>query len=107
MKTEMQLDPVKLAADLDCTHMINKTITLRLYPSIELQDALWQLSGNERFVWNHLVEFNRVYHMLYPEAPALTKYQLIPLVTKLKKQKHFLHSNDATGLQAVAERYRS
>ena len=101
----MQLDPVKLDADLDCVHMINKTIILRLYPSVELQDALWQLSGNERYVWNYLVEFNRVYHALYPNAPALTKYQLVPLVTKLKKQKRFLQSNDATGLQAVAECY--
>ncbi len=101
----MQLDPVKLDADLDNVYMINKTIILRLYPSVELQNALWQLSGNERYVWNYLVDFNRVYHVLYPNAPALTKYQLIPLVTKLKKQKRFLHSNDATGLQAVAERY--
>ena len=101
----MQLDPAKLDASFDDVHMINKTIILQLYPSVELQNALWQLSGNERYVWNYLVEFNRIYHALYPDAPVLSKYDLMPLLVKLKKQKSFLKDSDASGLQAVVERY--
>lgn len=100
-----QLDPVKLDVNLSNVNRINKTVILRLYPSVELQDALWQLSGNERYVWNYLVRFNHLYHQLYPDAQALTKYELIPLVTRLKKAKSFLKLNDATGIQKVVERY--
>lgn len=86
-------------------HLINKVIKLRLYPTDELANALPQLSGNERFVWNRCVTFNRYHHALFPDSDPVDNYALIPEMTKWKKQFKFLKYNDATGLQKVVERF--
>lgn len=86
-------------------HLINKVIKLRLYPTDELADALPQLSGNERFVWNRCVTFNRYYHALFPNNDPVDNYALIPEMTRWKKRFEFLKCNDATGLQKVVERF--
>ena len=86
-------------------HMINKVIKLRLYPTDELADALPQLSGNERFVWNRCVTFNRYYHAIFPDSDPVDNYSLIPQMAKWKKQFKFRKFNESTGLHKVVERF--
>ena len=80
-------------------NLINKVIKLRLYPTTELLERFPQLSGNERWVWNHCIVFNTMFHQLYPDAPALTAYDLQSLLKVWKRMHPWLKVNDATGLQ--------
>ena len=50
----------KLDQSTPQSNMITKTIKLRLYPTTELYDRFKQLSGNERWSWNHCVAFNQM-----------------------------------------------
>ena len=87
------------------SNMITKTIKLRLYPTTELYDRFKQLSGNERWIWNHCVAFNQMYHALYPDADALDKYCLNLLLPVWKRMHPWLKLNDSTGLQKTVEQF--
>ena len=84
---------------------INKVIKLRLYPTTELLERFPQLSGNERWVWNRCISFNTMFHQLYPDAPALDRYDLVQLLKVWKRMHPWLKVNDATGLQKTVEQY--
>lgn len=99
------MDPQQLDQTLPTTNLINKVIKLRLYPTTEILDVFPQLSGNERWVWNHCIAFNEMYHKLYPDAPALSAFDLQKLLKVWKRMHPWLKINDATGLQKTVAQY--
>ena len=101
----IEMDQHQLDQNFPVSNTINKVIKLRLYPNTELYDVFPQLSGNERWVWNRCISFSKMYHQLYPDAKALNRYDLVPLVKVWKKMHPWLKVNDSTGLQKTVEQY--
>lgn len=99
------LDKDTLDVSYDDIQVIHDTFKLKAYPNEDLRALFPQLTGNERFVWNKLVEFVTLHHQLFPDGPAPSKYDLVKAATAIRKMHSFLHVNDATGIQAVAERF--
>lgn len=80
-----------------------KGIKLRLYPNKIQQDQLYQMFGNDRFVWNKMLEMmnNRYYNN--KNLPFLGKFKLNYLLKPLKQEYPFLKASDSSSLQLVNE----
>lgn len=80
-----------------------KGIKLRLYPNKIQQDQLYQMFGNDRFVWNKMLEMmnNRYYNN--KNLPFLGKFTLNYLLKPLKQEYPFLKASDSSSLQLVNE----
>lgn len=101
----MKLSTHQLNKLMKDTNTINKVVVLKLYPNQQLLDSFMQFTGNERFVWNYFVEYSKMYHQLFPNAPALGRYDFVKVLTALKRSHKWLKINDSTGLQKTAERF--
>ena len=76
-------------------------IKLRLYPNQKQQGQLFQMFGNDRFVWNQMLAMmNERYKNNY-HLPFLGKYKLDILLKPLKHQYNFLKNSDSSSLQIV------
>lgn len=80
-----------------------KGIKLRLYPNKTQQNQLYQMFGNDRFVWNKMLEMmnNRYYNN--KNLPFLGKFKLNYLLKPLKQEYPFLKASDSSSLQLVNE----
>ncbi len=80
-----------------------KGIKLRLYPNKTQQGMLWQMFGNERFVWNQMLGMMNERYKNNQNLPFLKKFKLNYLLKPLKKEYPFLKNSDSSSLQVVNE----
>lgn len=76
-----------------------KGIKLRLYPNAKQRDQLTQMFGNDRFVWNIMLEMAKTRYKNNPSAKFINGYGMDYLIKPLKKEYPFLKESDATSLQ--------
>ena len=81
-------------------HII-KGVKLRLYPSRSQKDKLWQMFGNDRFVWNQMLSMAKTRYQNNPGAPFVNGYGMDALLKALKNEYPFLRESDSTSLQVV------
>lgn len=80
---------------------ITKGITLRLYPNHQQQQQLQQMFGNERFVWNHLLDMANQRYQNNPSCHFINNYGMDYLIKRLKQEYPFLKLSDSSSLQIV------
>lgn len=80
-----------------------KGIKLRLYPNKFQQDQLWQMFGNDRFVWNQMLVMMNERYKNNKDLPFLSKFKLNYLLKPLKQEYPFLKNSDSSSLQVVNE----
>ncbi|KAA8780374.1 RNA-guided endonuclease TnpB family protein [Lactobacillus crispatus] len=78
-----------------------KGIKLRLYPNKLQQDQLWQMFGNDRFVWNQMLAMMNERYKNNKKLPFLSKFKLDCLLKPLKQEYPFLKKSDSSSLQVV------
>lgn len=78
-----------------------KGIKLRLYPNQLQQQQLYQMFGNDRFVWNKTLDMMNKRYKNNKNLPFLGKFKLDYLLKPLKQEYPFLQSSDSTSLQVV------
>lgn len=78
-----------------------KGIKLRLYPNQAQQAQLWQMFGNDRFVWNQMLAMARSRYQNNPSSRFVNGYQMDALLKALKQEYPFLRESDSTSLQVV------
>ena len=78
-------------------------IKLRLYPNQAQVGQLWQMFGNDRFVWNKMIDMMNERYKNNKDLPFLTKFKLNYLLKPLKKEYPFLKNSDSSSLQLVNE----
>lgn len=81
-------------------HII-KGVKLRLYPSQSQKDKLWQMFGNDRFVWNQMLSMAKERYQNNPGVPFINGYGMDILLKTLKIEYPFLKESDSTSLQVV------
>lgn len=80
-----------------------KGIKLRLYPNRNQQDQLYRMFGNDRFVWNQMLEMMNSRYYNNKNLPFLGKFKLNYLLKPLKQEYPFLKASDSSSLQLVNE----
>lgn len=80
-----------------------KGIKLKLYPNHTQQDQLAQMFGNDRFVWNRMLDMMNKRYQNNPDSKFLGKFQLDYLLKPFKKEYPFLKNSDSSSLQIVNE----
>lgn len=80
-----------------------KGIKLRLYPNRNQQDQLYRMFGNDRFVWNQMLEMINSRYYNNKNLPFLGKFKLNYLLKPLKQEYPFLKASDSSSLQLVNE----
>ena len=78
-----------------------KGIKLRLYPNQHQVDQLWQMFGNNRFVWNQMLATAKEGYRNNPSSHFVNEYGMNYLLKPLKQEYPFLKQNDSTSLQVV------
>lgn len=78
-----------------------KGIKLRVYPNRLQQDQLWQMFGNDRFVWNQMLAMMNERYKNNKKLPFLSKFKLDCLLKPLKQEYPFLKKSDSSSLQVV------
>ena len=76
-----------------------KGIKLRLYPNKYQQDQLQQMFGNDRFIWNIMLDMAKTRYKNNPSSKFISGYGMNYLLKPLKKEYPFLKESDATSLQ--------
>ena len=80
-----------------------KGIKLRLYPNKTQKNQLWQMFGNDRFVWNQMLAMMNERYQNNKDLPFLSKFKLNYLLKPLKQEYPFLKNSDSSSLQVVNE----
>lgn len=80
---------------------INKGITLQLYPNKRQQAQLQQMFGNERFIWNRMLDMANKRYQNNPASQFLNSYAMCYLLKPLKNEYPFLKQSDSSSLQVV------
>lgn len=78
-----------------------KGIKLRLYPNTRQENQLWQMFGNNRFVWNQMLGMAKQRYENNPSSQFVDEYGMNNLLPTLKLEYPFLKNSDATSLQVV------
>ncbi|MCD5422916.1 RNA-guided endonuclease InsQ/TnpB family protein, partial [Limosilactobacillus fermentum] len=78
-----------------------KGIRIRLYPNKTQQNQLLQMFGNNRFVWNRMLEMAKQRYQSNPSSPFVNGYQMDALLKRLKQEYPFLKYSDSSSLQIV------
>lgn len=78
-----------------------KGIKLRLYPNKSQQNQLLQMFGNDRFVWNQMLEMAKARYKNNPSSKFVNEYGMNYLVKQLKVEYPFLKESDSSSLQVV------
>ena len=78
-----------------------KGIKLRLYPTRTQEGQLWQLFGNNRFVWNQMLAMAKARYKNNPSSRFINEYGMNNLLKTLKTEYPFLKLSDSTSLQVV------
>ena len=73
-------------------------IKLRLYPNQTQMGQLWQMFGNDRFVWNKMLDMMNERYKNNKDLPFLSKfklnYLLKPLMKTARKSPYFSEGMD-------------
>ena len=78
-----------------------KGIKLRLYPNRTQQAQLCQMFGNDRFVWNQMLDMAKKRYQNNPSSQFVGEYGMNYLLKPLKQEHPYLKASDATSLQVV------
>ena len=78
-----------------------KGIKLRLYPNAIQRDQLTQMFGNNRFVWNLMLDMAKQRYQNNPSSQFVNGYQMDALLKQLKQEYPFLKDSDSSSLQIV------
>ncbi len=76
-----------------------KGIKLRLYPNAKQRNQLTQMFGNNRFIWNIMLDMAKARYENNPSSKFVNGYGMDYLVKPLKVEYPFLKESDATSLQ--------
>ena len=76
---------------------------IRLYPNKKQQDLLDQMFGNDRFLWNKMLDMMNKRYQNNSDLPFLDKFKLNYLLKVLKQEYQFLKVSDSSSLQVVNE----
>ena len=76
---------------------------IRLYPNKRQQDLLDQMFGNDRFLWNKMLDMMNKRYQNNSDLPFLGKFKLNYLLKALKQEYQFLKVSDSSSLQVVNE----
>lgn len=85
------------------TMTVHKGIKLRCYPNQKQRNTLEQMFGNERFLWNKMLETINKRYKNNKSLPPLSSYDMAYLLKPFKKENPFLKMSDSTGLQMVCK----
>ena len=80
---------------------IIKGIKLRLYPNAQQREQLWQMFGNERFVWNQMLAMAQERYQNNPSSHFVNEYGMNYLLKRLKQEYPFLRASDSTSFLVV------
>lgn len=78
-----------------------KGIKLRLYPNKAQQNQLLQMFGNDRFIWNIMLDMAIKRYKNNPSSKFINGYGMDALLKQLKQEYPFLTDSDSTSLQVV------
>ncbi|QIR08376.1 hypothetical protein G8J22_00310 [Lentilactobacillus hilgardii] len=78
-----------------------KGVKLRLYPNQAQINQLWQLFGNDRFVWNQMLAMANKRYENNPKSQFINEYGMNYLLKPLKQEYSFLKASDSTSLFVV------
>ena len=76
-----------------------KGIKLRLYPNAKQCDQLTQMFGNNRFIWNTMLNMSKERYKNNPSSKFVNEYGMDYLVKLLKVEYPFLKASDSSSLQ--------
>lgn len=76
-----------------------KGIKLRLYPNEAQQSQLLQMFGNNRFIWNIMLNMAKERYKNNPSSSFVSEYGMNYLVKQLKQEYPFLKDSDSSSLQ--------
>ena len=76
-----------------------KGIKLRLYPNKTQQNQLLQMFGNDRFVWNQMLNMAKERYKNNPNSHFVNEYGMNYLLKQLKIEYSFLKESDSSSLQ--------
>ena len=76
-----------------------KGIKLRLYPNAKQCDQLLQMFGNNRFIWNTMLDMAKARYKNNPSSKFVNEYGMNYLVKQLKVEYPFLKESDSSSLQ--------
>lgn len=80
---------------------ITKGIKVRLYPNVKQKEQLAQMFGNDRKVWNTLLDMINNRYNNNPKSQFLSEYDLNYLLPQLKRELIYLKYSDSSSLQVV------
>ena len=63
-----------------------KGIKLRLYPNQSQREQLWQMFGNDRFVWNQMLGMAKERYQNNPNSLFVNEYGMNYLLTAMNRQ---------------------
>ncbi|MGV0000153.1 RNA-guided endonuclease TnpB family protein [Limosilactobacillus fermentum] len=75
---------------------IIKGVKLRLYPNAKQRDQLSQMFGNDRFVWNQMLNMAKERYANNPSSHFVNEYGMNYLLKALKQEYPFLKESDST-----------
>ena len=78
-----------------------KGVKLRLYPNKQQQVQLCQMFGNDRKVWNLMLDMAKKRYQNNPNSHFVGEYDMDYLLPLLKEEHPYLKDSDATSLCAV------
>lgn len=81
--------------------LITKGIKLRLYPNQKQQKQLRQLFGNDRKLWNMLLDMANQRYDNNPHSQFLDNYQMDRLLPLIKQEYDYFKLSDSSSLQLV------
>ncbi len=78
-----------------------KGIKLCLYPNAQQREQLWQMFGNDRFVWNQMLAMAKKRYQNNPSSHFVNEYGMNYLLKRLKQEYPFLRVSDSTSFLMV------
>jgi putative transposase len=83
------------------TKMTIKGIKLRLYPNKSQQNQLLQMFGNDRKVWNLMLDMAKQRYQNNPSSHFVNEYGMNYLLKQLKQEYPYLKESDSTSFLVV------
>ena len=83
------------------TVQVIKGIKLRLYPNAQQKEQLWQMFGNDRFVWNQMLTMAKERYQNNASSHFVNEYGMNYLLKRLKQEYPFLKASDSTSFLVV------
>lgn len=83
------------------TKTIIKGVKLRLYPNAQQKAQLWQMFGNDRKVWNLMLDMAKQRYQNNPGSHLVNEYGMNYLLKRLKQEYPYLKASDSTSFLVV------